>query len=184
MLGIPVALMVSNATEWFVHKHILHGLGKRKSSWWSFHWHDHHGVARRQAQHDPDYTRPFWTETPRLKEVAALAGLAVAHAPLLPIFPAYTATVWWRIAHYYRVHKKSHLDVAWARKHLPWHVDHHLGPDQDKNWCVTHPWFDEIMGTRVPWVGTPRESEDDAKRERLAARRAAREADTAVTASA
>ena len=36
-----------------------------------------------------------------------------------------------------------------AREHLPWHVDHHLGRNQDTNWCVTKPWFDYIMGTRV-----------------------------------
>jgi sterol desaturase/sphingolipid hydroxylase (fatty acid hydroxylase superfamily) len=56
------------------------------------------------------------------------------------------------------------LDPEWARKVVPWHVDHHLGPDQDKNWCVTKPWFDWVMGTRVPYVGTAREAADLAKR--------------------
>jgi sterol desaturase/sphingolipid hydroxylase (fatty acid hydroxylase superfamily) len=176
MIGIPVALAVSNATEWAVHKYILHGLGKKKTSWWSFHWHDHHGTARRHGNTDEDYLDFFWKETPRLKEVAALAGLAAVHAPLLPIAPFYTATVMWRIVHYYRVHKKSHVDPAWAREHLPWHYDHHMGPDQDQNWCVTHPWFDELMGTRAPYVGTEREAADAEKRARLAERRAARSA--------
>jgi hypothetical protein len=47
-----------------------------------------------------------------------------------------------------------------------------MGPDQDRNWCVTHPWFDELMGTRAPYVGTPREEADRLRREALSARRA------------
>jgi hypothetical protein len=49
---------------------------------------------------------------------------------------------------YYRVHKRAHLDGDWAREHLPWHVDHHLGQNQNLNWCVTHPFFDHVMRTR------------------------------------
>jgi len=176
MLGIPVGLAIANATEYFVHKHILHGLGKKKSSWWAFHWHDHHGTARRHGNVDADYHEPFWKAKPRTKEVISLVGLAATHAPLFPIAPFYTATVWWRIIAYYRLHKRSHLDPAWAREHLPWHYDHHMGPDQDKNWCVTHPWFDELMGSRVPYAFTEREAEDRAKRDRLLARRAERAA--------
>jgi hypothetical protein len=36
-------------------------------------------------------------------------------------------------------------------KHMRWHVEHHLGKDQDKNWCVSQPWFDRILGTRVEY---------------------------------
>lgn len=60
--------------------------------------------------------------------------------------------------------ERAHLDPAWAREHLPWHDDHHMGPDQHKNWCVTRPWFDILMGTGVPYAGTPREAADLAKR--------------------
>jgi hypothetical protein len=42
-----------------------------------------------------------------------------------------------------------------------------MGPDQDANWCVTHPWFDLVMGTREPYAGTERERADSAKRARL-----------------
>jgi len=69
------------------------------------------------------------------------------------------------------VHKLYHLDPEWAREHLSWHYDHHMGTDQDANWCVTHPWFDELMGTRQPYAGTEREARDVRKRERLDARR-------------
>ncbi len=63
---------------------------------------------------------------------------------------------------------------AWARARLPWHYDHHMGPDQDATWCVTRPWFDVVMGTRNPYVGTPRETRDEARRALLRAERADR----------
>jgi len=40
-----------------------------------------------------------------------------------------------------------------------WH-DHHMGPNQEANWCVTQPWFDYVMGTRELYAGTPREARD------------------------
>ena len=48
-----------------------------------------------------------------------------------------------------------------------------MGPNQDANWCVTRPWFDILMGTREPYVGTEREAQDEAKRRKKAARQAA-----------
>jgi sterol desaturase/sphingolipid hydroxylase (fatty acid hydroxylase superfamily) len=67
------------------------------------------------------------------------------------------------MALYYTRHKRAHLDPEWAREHLPWHYDHHLGPDQDQNWCVTFPWFDWVVGTRVKYAGTHREVTDRAR---------------------
>jgi sterol desaturase/sphingolipid hydroxylase (fatty acid hydroxylase superfamily) len=76
---------------------------------------------------------------------------------------------------YYRKHKRAHLDPAWAREHLPWHYDHHMAPDQDANWCVTHPFFDHVMGTRKPYLGTERERQDQERATRRKARAAAQE---------
>lgn len=163
MVGIALGLLYFNAGEWLLHKHVLHGLGRRRQSFWSFHWHNHHRNARRYGQRDPDYERPPFAWNGQGKEVAALLGIALMHLPLLPLAPFFTATVWWNTLYYYRVHKRSHLDPDWAREHLPWHVDHHLGPNQHANWCVTRPWFDVIMGTREPYVGTAREASDRAR---------------------
>ena len=63
------------------------------------------------------------------------------------------ATVVWSAFDYYRKHKRSHEDPEWAREHLPWHYDHHMGRDQNANWCVTHPFFDYVMGTRKEYLG-------------------------------
>jgi hypothetical protein len=148
MIGIPLGLIYANAGEWFFHKHALHGLGKDRKSFWSFHWHDHHAKARKYEMYDDQYRSTLLEWNPQTKELAALIGSAVAIAPLFPIAPFFVGTVWWTQAHYYRVHKRAHLDVEWARENLRWHYDHHMGRDQNANWCVTYPWFDIILGTR------------------------------------
>ena len=173
MLGIPLGLLAANATEWLVHKHVLHGVGRKKSSFWSFHWHEHHRESRRNDMRDPHYEQSVFAKNSQGKEALALVVGAASLAPLAPIAPFFVGTMWYSAINYYRVHKRSHEDPEWARENLSWHYDHHMGPDQDANWCVTRPWFDDIMGTRKPYVGTEREKLDQGKRERLRARKAA-----------
>lgn len=150
MIGVPLGLIYSNAWEWVVHKYVLHGLGRRKGSFWSFHWHEHHKNARQHGMNDAAYRRPLTGWNGQSKEALGLALASLAHLPLLKRAPYFTLTVWFCQWNYYRVHKRSHQDPEWAREHLPWHVDHHMGPDQHANWCVTWPWFDYVMGTRKP----------------------------------
>ena len=184
MIGIPLGLLYANASEWVIHKYVLHEGGRRKRGFWQFHWVEHHRNVRLHEMHDPDYERPVIGKHAQGKEALGLAVAALAHLPLLPIAPFFTGAVLYSIGRYYYVHKRSHMDPAWAREHLPWHYDHHMGPDQDKNWCVTRPWFDHVMGTRVPYVGTELERKDRERRERAAQRKRERaaQADTASTA--
>ncbi len=160
MIGIPLGLAYANVGEWLIHKHVLHGRGKKRESFWSFHFHDHHRTARKHDFYDADYEKLTASDSPQTRELLGLVGLAALHVPLLPVAPFFTATVWFSAAHYYHAHRKSHLDPEWAREHLTWHYDHHMGPDQDANWCVTHPWADQVFGTRKPYAGTEREQRD------------------------
>ena len=173
MWGIPLGLLAANATEWVVHKYVLHGVGRKKESVWSFHWHEHHRESRRHGMRDEHYERPVAGRHSQGKEALALVAGSAALAPLAPIAPFFVGTMWYSAINYYVKHKRSHLDPQWAREHLPWHYDHHMGPNQEANWCVTRPWFDVLMGTREPYVGTNRETLDRVKRERLRRRRAA-----------
>jgi sterol desaturase/sphingolipid hydroxylase (fatty acid hydroxylase superfamily) len=179
-------MLYTNAGEWIVHKYLLHGLGKRKKSFWSFHWHEHHRNSRRNEHIDEAYKRPLFAWHAQSKEALALAAAGAAVAPLLPVAPFFTAGVWYSLVNYYRVHKRSHQDPGWARNNVPWHYDHHMGPNQDANWCVTRPWFDHIMGTRVPYAGTEREARDLARRKEREVRRRQRlqanQAEAAATA--
>ena len=172
MLSILAGLLYANAVEWVLHKHLLHGLGRDRDSVWSFHFHEHHKASRRNDMIDADYDRALLGNHAQGKEALGLALLAVAHAPLLAVAPLFTATVWASGLLYYTRHRRAHRDAEWGREHLPWHYDHHMGPTQDANWCVTFPWFDLIMGTRKRYVGTPREARDRHTRAARAERRA------------
>ncbi len=165
MIGIPIGLMYANASEWLIHRYILHGLGKDKKSFWAFHFYDHHRACRRHAHYDAAYERLVWGDNPQNRELLGLALIAAVHAPLFPFAPFFTGTVWYSALYYWRVHRRSHLDPAWAREHLTWHYDHHMGPNQEANWCVTRPWTDHLLGTRIPYAGTEREAEDVARME-------------------
>lgn len=146
--SVPLALLYSNFLEWILHRLVLHGLGRNRSSFWSFHWHDHHNHARLNGFYDESYRLPAWRWNPKSKEILSLQGLNLVHLPLLFVTPIFYLALVYTNLRYYQIHKRSHLDPEWARKHVPWHYDHHMGPDQDKNWCVTRPWFDLIAGTR------------------------------------
>jgi hypothetical protein len=99
--------------------------------------------------YDKTYEEPFWRWKARGKEIAGIAGLALLHLPLIKVAPYFTAAVLVSSGNYLYRHRKAHLDVEWGKKHMPHHWDHHMGPDQDANWCVSYPWFDWILGTRV-----------------------------------
>ncbi|MBL8922051.1 MAG: hypothetical protein JNJ54_24590 [Myxococcaceae bacterium] len=148
MIGIPLGLAAGNIGEWLIHKHWLHGLGRNKKSFWAFHWHEHHRESRKNDMVDGQYLRPVFSWSPQGKEALALSLGALAVTPLFPLAPFFTGTLWYCMARYYVVHKRSHLDPHWAKANLPWHYDHHMGRDQNANWCVTHPWFDHVMATR------------------------------------
>jgi sterol desaturase/sphingolipid hydroxylase (fatty acid hydroxylase superfamily) len=160
MIGVPVALLTSAAFEWWAHRYVLHGSGKRRGTFWAFHFHEHHRASRQNRMIDEDYRRPPFRWNAQGKELLALGLLALPVLAVAPWVPFWSATSLFCIARYYRVHRRAHLDPDWARAHLPWHYDHHLGPDQDKNWGVTSAWFDRLMGTRAPYRGTPREEAD------------------------
>ena len=151
MIGIPLGLLYSNAAEWWIHKNILHGVGKKKSSIWHFHWGEHHKNSRQSDCCDGQNAEPFFTWNGPKKETLSILGLMALHVPLFSVAPWFTATVWYSSLNYLYKHQKSHADADWCRKHMKHHYDHHMGRNQDANWCVTQPWFDHIMGTRIDY---------------------------------
>lgn len=165
MLGIPVAMVTANAMEWVIHKYLLHGRGRDRASFWAFHWHEHHGECRRNDHIDVNYDKSVFGWNAQGKEAISLLGGGLLFLPLFPVAPFFVGTMWGWGVYYHHVHRKSHRDPDWAREHLPWHYDHHMAPNQDANWCVTKPWFDHVMGTRVPYMGTDKERTDRARRQ-------------------
>lgn len=172
MLGVALGIVVANAGEWLIHKHVLHGLGADRQSYWAFHWHDHHRHARRNSFRDEAYERSVFEPGGKSREALGLLSMAAAVSPLFPVAPWFVGTLWASGAAYYAVHRQSHLNPAWAKKWVPWHYDHHMGANQHANWCVTFPLMDYVMGTRIPYAGTEAERLDQQKEQRRAASRA------------
>jgi sterol desaturase/sphingolipid hydroxylase (fatty acid hydroxylase superfamily) len=160
VIGIPLAIAVFSYGEWAAHKYLLHALGRDKQSAFAFHFHTHHQNVRRSGGYDPDYEGPVWSTPTQAGEAIGLITIGLAHLPLVPVAPFYTATTWYLLAKYRRDHRRCHIDPAWGREHLPWHYDHHMGKNQHRNWGVTFQWFDRLAGTRVRYVGTPDELDD------------------------
>ncbi len=147
-LGLPLGLFLANAVEWQVHR-VLHRRGRVAGSFWSFHFYTHHGVARSRGFIDPGCG-----PRPRM-----ILWSAVIYGPLAPVAPGVAAGTLLSLALYWAIHHRAHRDPAWAVRWVPWHVEHHMAPDEEANWCVVFPWFDWIMGTRVRYFGTDREAE-------------------------
>ncbi|MFW1815039.1 sterol desaturase family protein [Acinetobacter guillouiae] len=149
MLGFPIGLLVANGFEWYAHKVWLHEFPSKHRNSPFFTHIAHHKRARTDLFHDEGYRGSMFKNAEIYNEKTALLGLAAVSTVFLPIAPFFTAGLYYGIWNYWRVHAKSHLDPEYARKRIPWHYDHHMASNQNANWCVTRPWFDYIMGTRV-----------------------------------
>lgn len=158
MLGFPVALFVANGFEWYAHKVWLHEYpAKHRNSPFFTHIR-HHKRSRLNGFADEGYRESMWKNQEMFNEKTALIGLAAASTVTLPVAPFFTLGLWYSAWNYWSVHSKCHLDPDYARNRIPWHYDHHMNANQDANWCVTRPWFDYIMGTRVFSEAAPAET--------------------------
>ena len=61
LVGFALGLVAQNAGEWLAHKYILHGMARKKDSFWAFHWHEHHKESRRNDFYDPHYQRSLFS---------------------------------------------------------------------------------------------------------------------------
>ena len=149
MIGFPVGVLAANAVEWYAHKVWLHEYPSKHRSSPFFTHIRHHKRARQNDFHDEGYNNSMWKDQEMFNEKVGLIGLCAATAVVAPVAPFFTLGTWYGMWRYWSVHKKCHLDPDYARTRIPWHYDHHMNASQDANWCVTRPWFDYIMGTRV-----------------------------------
>lgn len=140
-------LVYASLLEYLIHRFILHGVGKKKDSVFSFHWKDHHRAVRKNKGKDPAYEESLFIDNAQSKEVVSLVLLAIAHYPILKANKAFATGAIAGLIAYYFIHKKSHQDVEWAKQYLAWHIEHHLGENQDVNFGVIHPFFDILFGS-------------------------------------
>jgi sterol desaturase/sphingolipid hydroxylase (fatty acid hydroxylase superfamily) len=152
MLSIVFQLLggwvYGHVLEYAVHRFLLHGPGKKRKSVFSFHFRQHHKNARKKAFKDNDYKKPFQLGNAANKELISLALLAIAHIPVVFYLPWFFGISMMSLVSYYYHHYKSHNNPKWAKTHLPWHYDHHMGKNQDSNYGVRTDFFDRLLGTR------------------------------------
>ena len=139
ILQVLAGLIAASFIEWTVHKHILHELGKKKVSIFSFHWGHHHANARRNGFIDRSISG---------REIVGVLSLCVLASPIWFLLPYMYYAMVVHAGTYYVLHTVAHAYPNFARKAIPWHYDHHMGKNQNMNWCVVHPLADLIMGTR------------------------------------
>lgn len=153
--GFLAGLIVANGFEWFAHKYVLHGTHRTGQTRYSpvpdsmrSHW-EHHREVRKTRFSDYAYVEGLknWrirNEIGSLAVAASVFGLA-----FYPLSKGMFLATLYSAGNYFYMHRRAHLEPEWARKKIPWHYDHHMNSNQDANWCVTKPWFDYLMGTRV-----------------------------------
>ena len=149
MIGFPIGLFAVNAFEWYAHKVWLHEYPSRHRNSPFFTHIRHHKRARLNGFHDEGYRNSMWQDQEMFNEKIGLFGMAAAATVVAPVAPFFTLGVYYGAWNYWSVHARCHLDPEYAHTRIPWHYDHHMNANQDANWCVTRPWFDYIMGTRV-----------------------------------
>jgi len=139
---IIIAWIWSHILEYVAHKYLLHN---RHRFFFAFknHFQKHHRAARKNQMYDSGYRSIFSSRF----EIQSLVVTALIHLPIVFFFPAGYLTLLVSLVSYYLLHRKSHLDVEWCKKWMPWHYAHHMGPDQHKNWGVRLPIIDLLMGT-------------------------------------
>ena len=161
---IFVGRVISASLEWAVHRYLFHVMGKRKGSIFAFHWREHHRACRKVEMRDDAYVHGSLLDyrNGHAREVWAIVVACIGLLPLAPFLPGLVLGLWYGGWRYHWCHRQGHLDPAWSKKHLRWHYDHHMAPNQDTNWGVSNEWFDRWMGTRVPWEGPKKrlQSED------------------------
>lgn len=145
-----LGLIYANFGEWLTHRYILHGLGRNPKSFWAYHCHEHHPRCLEHDMVDSGYENfDILSWNTQTKELAVLAIIIIVHTPLLWLSPVFVIALYLSLALYYYRHRKAHLDPEWAQQHLRWHYEHHLSRGPPANWCVTWPWCDCVLGTRI-----------------------------------
>ena len=147
LLQVIVAWFYGHVLEYFLHK-IMHDY-KRFPFLFKHHFSVHHRISRQNEMRDESYDKIF--EKSSLFELGGLSILLLTHLPVVFFLPFFYITIVGCMCQYYWIHRKSHINVEWGAKKLPWHYNHHLGKNQDANWGVTTDWVDSLLNTRIKY---------------------------------
>ena len=145
LLQICCAWLYSHILEYFLHK-IVHDY-KRFPFLFKHHFSMHHRISRQNKMRDKSYDKILSKTS--LFELGTLSVLLIAHFPLFFFVPYFFITIVGCVFQYYWIHRKSHIDVEWGKKRLPWHYEHHMAKDQHANWGVRSNMIDKLLKTNL-----------------------------------
>lgn len=128
--------------EYIAHKHVLHNKKKFKKVFRN-HFKTHHNESRKNEMYDKNYNRLVSSKF----EIVSLLSILILHLPVAFTLPYFYGMIAWSVTSYYFLHRLSHLNVAWGKKWLPWHYEHHMGKNQHVNWGVRLPIIDKVLKT-------------------------------------
>jgi len=154
LFQIASGWIYGHVMEYSIHRWLLHKIFKKRNTVFSFHFSQHHKDTRKNRFKDPAYLAPFNPKNAAGKELLSLLGLLILHTPIALFAPWFFGATVFSIVSYYFQHYKAHTNRPWAKKHLSWHYDHHMGFDQDKNFGVRSAVFDKLFGTYKPFLNS------------------------------
>ena len=85
-MQVLLGILIASFAEWFIHRFLLHGLGKNKNSIWHFHW-KHHRAVRAEEGYDLLY---FKYNQGYPKERLSLLLAFILISPLFLYYPTIT----------------------------------------------------------------------------------------------
>lgn len=153
MLLFVLGYVYGHVLEYFLHRFVLHSkVGVKRGHFLSFHFSEHHSSARKNDFVDLSYKDGLLRWNAASKEAVALTLLMLIHIPFFYLSKYFFAALLVSLVEYYYKHRRAHSDVNWAKSNIPWHYDHHMGPDQHKNWGVRSDIVDKIFKTKERYI--------------------------------
>jgi len=135
MIYFLIGLIYVNFLEWVLHRFVLHGLGKSRSSRFNFHIVHHYVSAVCHMKDSPSLWEAFYMTLVTLMHVWMIYISIWLYAGALA-----GGTLYWV------VHSLVHKYPKLMYSYFPWHYSHHTWYP-NHNWCVTYPLFDIIFRT-------------------------------------
>ena len=143
-LQLILGWLYSHFFEYVAHRWVLHNHKIFKFAFKN-HFARHHYISRKNEMYDENYEKII--NNNNLFEPVSLTVLLIAHLPVAFYFPFFFLAILYSSLSYYIIHRKSHIDVGWGKKWLPWHAEHHMGKNQHINWGVRLPIMDMLFRT-------------------------------------
>lgn len=150
MLLFLLGFIYGSFFEFFVHKKLLHGLGKKSRSPLSFHLREHHIISRKNF---------FYDLRPSRKESIGIFIFMLCHLPMFYISSMLCLGMASYAFLYLVIHNLLHRNPDFAKKYFWWHWNHHMS-NQNKSFNVVLPLADIAMRTlEIKSVDTRRDTD-------------------------